>query len=251
MKNIEKMIELFDNPYAMEFLEKNDNNIRYAVTRIAASCELLKDMVKNTSKEDGDEIIENIRIMCRTIIRESALNNVFGFMKKDKRLIDTDQFLEDFAAGCLSILGDKCFIKINRENKGFIYMHEELLRYYLLCFLRKKMLSAPDKALEADVGTEINGNIVTIYLKTESVDAKENSDDTEMLDSFFTENYEVICRAVEEKLNVKIRAEKDAVYIDVPEAETGNELSFRSHQIYFDDGSFSIFNVMLRDIYEN
>lgn len=245
MKEPDKLIELMNNPYTLDMLRSASEENGLAVMRIISSCELLEDAAGKNISRRSKKYIETIRAMCRSILRNSAVNSAMAADGDRVTLLRIDRFAESVAAGCKHVLGDKLKIVINENSGAMVMTDPDVLRFFILGTVRRIITASEGGRISIEMGTSCEDGCVRLSMR-QIKDAPAPEQSYYRPESFFDRNYRDICKAVSDRLDITIDAGKEGFVITMPEAKA-DPAEMRMPFVYGDPGDFSYYRIMLDD----
>lgn len=247
MKDEKVIKDFFKNPFTVDYIKYCNYMIKQAVTRISASCEMIEDLSKRRDKSVMDGYTDEIMAVCRELMRISELSTVLASENDDIVVTDIDFFLDDFAAGCRNALGEKADVKLNEKSYSFVKIDESVLRFLMLSFARKAALAAKESHFVIEIGAEKDDASVTVYMRTDvefSADEYDVHDKDELLDSYS----ETVFNIFVERLGVRYETDGSSMKIIIMKTPDKGDSLLKNPRLYYDDGAFSTYNIMLGNL---
>lgn len=251
MKNKNELREFFESGFAADYISFNDYLVRRSVTGISASCELLEELAQKRGSKTEKELIGNIMTMCCNLMRTAEIGTLLAgsqSAEEEYTVFRTKMFLEELSRGCESAMSGKCSVKTGDISDIIIRTNKELLRYFLLSFIRRTIpaLTGAGKPVFTVGCTEEDGK-ARIFIGFEG-EISENGGSTlgggEIFDAYPDQTDERFA----ELLGAELRYAEKGLYISVPvpggDAPAVVEAPMPGH----DPGFFSAYNIMLKDI---
>lgn len=245
MNDKDKLRELLENPYTGELIRANSDLLNYSASNIIACCELLEDCGGKMGGKEFKRYIENIRSMCRNILRCSTVNSSMVSGADGPVTIRVDKFLESVAAGCKRVLGDTVRLVIKDRTNALVSVDPDLLRFLLVGAVRRAISAAPDRILTATISSIQEDNVVRAGIKITYRNPVDQLDKL-MPNNFFERYYQDICDILAERMNVKTDYGEWGVRFEMPVAEMEPDKSGYPF-MFADPGDFSFYRIMLSD----
>ena len=249
--NNDEMRSFFENSFTADYLKYSDSSVRYAVTGISASCEILEDILKKNADAKTAALTENISAMCRRLMRMvrlgTALADAASLDGGELDLIGTDEFIEDFARCCNEVMSGKCTVYTSGKAGRAFRCSRELLTFFMLSFVRRALL-ADGRCKKIYISSEAADDKIRISVKVKRGRASVKSADQEFSETLDKFADEIRC-LFEEKLGLECEYTKDALSFLIPEAQTGGDITFECRKTDFENGKYSDPSIMLGDIF--
>lgn len=248
--NEHNLLRFLNDPVVAEYIRRNDTLIRQTITGISASCEIISDLLDDSDNDEGAFCLDNIIKSCCHVMRNVSINSLLISVAEKNELneqyINLDEFVARFVLGCKKALGKDFDLVITGKCGFTIKANQELLGYLFLIVLRNLLENSEFPAgqrLEISVSAVQNGADVAFITSGDFI----NSDNTIKLDAEYDLDNEFV-NILAEKLGANLEYSENKVNIFLKSVENNGEVELSTDKMYFDDGIFSPYNIMLSDL---
>lgn len=237
-----KIKEFFNNPYSEEYINYCNTLIRQNVTAISVTCKLLEDFISNTCKNNETEMLDDIILHCRELMRGAVFGELLSAKSNDMTYVSTDVFVGEFVSGCREAFGGRVNVAVGERVGGYVKTDETVLRYLLLEFIRSISVSRGEPAaITIGSACSENGNL-SLYINVKTDDGA----DFQKIAS--VPGGEDIILLLAEKIGVSCVRKNNSFTVEFSEKKEYIDPVFRCRPYYPSDGAFSAYNVMLSGI---
>ena len=240
---------LFDDSMITEFLLSSDSSLRYAVSRISAECELLidkRDKGRSNAETSSDGIKRNVDSIIAMCCRIMQVSEMYGFLsaltetEDAASVVCASLYVSELAEHCSESLGGKCEFIYNCAEDFYFEVPENLLTFALLSFVRNR-ISAGTAKFRIECGTNENNYI---SVTAESGRAAEYNGD------FISANYSEIVKMFVNRCADSYDITGNRLIIYFNSITPADSFEFNASIQRYSSGSFSIYNVLLKDLDE-
>lgn len=254
MEKNNELRDFFESSFAGDYISFNDYLVRRSVTGISASCELLEELADKRGSKTEKELINNIMTMCCNLMRTAEIGTLLTGSQpaeEEYTVFRTKMFLEELCRGCESAMGGKCSVKTGDISDLIIRTNKELLRYFLLSFIRRTIpaLAGAAKPVFTASCEEKDGKArIFIGFEGEMSDGGGSTlGGGEIFDAYPRQTDERFA----ELLGAELQYAGNGLYISVSVPGGEAPAVVEAPVIEQDPGFFSAYNIMLKDIAED
>lgn len=252
MKNKNELSEFFESSFAGDYINFNDFIVRRSVTGISAACELLGERAEKRGSKTEKELIGNIMTMCCNLMRTAGVGALLAgsqSAEEEYTVFRTKMFLEELARGCESAMNGKCSVETDAVSDIIIRTNKELLRYFLLSFIRRTVPLIADKKPGFTLGCEEKDGNARIFIGFEGEISAGGGDTLgggEIFEAYPRQTDERFA----ELLGAELQYTENGLYIALPLPGGDSPPVVEAPLVESDLGFFSACNIMLKDLAE-
>ena len=249
MENNNVVKDFFESPFAEDYLNCTDQLVRRSVTGISAACETLRGIAEKNGNKTEAELVDGIMTMCCELMRNAALSKALTKSSDDPDMgsvtLRLDTFLEDFAKNCTAATAGKCTVNVESVPAVYIRTNKELLRFLLLSFVRRSMISADGGEKAFDAGIKETGKSVEIFIRAKRTFV----DEMVMGQPDVFEAYPVeVTMGLSARIGAETTLSDDRISVVIPLPDGNSAAAVRAPYAEYEERFFNAFNIMLRDI---
>lgn len=246
-----RLRELFEEKSVSDFAASCDSSLREAVTCISASCEMLEDMIDIQGNEAAELCLEGILKSCCTVMRSTAVITQLAAAAGEKlprtEALEICVFVKEFARSCKNAAGRDIHAEIPQECERIINSDRLQLTYLLLMAVRKA-ISESSEGCGIGIRLYIEENTAVIEITADEAGVRNEHNHAEEY------KYKIrndIMHILADRLEAEITVYRAKIRVALAAAEPCGEINFRSEKIFFTDGYFSPYRIMLGDLEDN
>lgn len=232
-----------------DYIKCSDYLVRHTVTGISASCEMLRQGAEKRKRKNECELIDDILVMCCDLLRNAELSKVLiPEHENDGRHLSTvniDSFLADLAAACDEVTNGRCRVTVKSDTKAFVRTDRDMLRYLLLCFVRRCICGNDAEKNIFEAFCEKTGENVRICIRdTGTFVDGEGFDQPEIFEMY----HDKIVRGLARRIGAEVTMEENGITVEIPLVEGLDTAVLEATVPERERGFFDPFGVMLRDL---
>lgn len=233
--------DFFENPFAGDYINMSEENLRFAVMSISAACSQLD---VSCQTEEQRAYIASIMKMCCRLMQSAELNtqlrNALAPGGTAKEIVSTGRLLRDIAEGCTASLSGVCRVSSDADDMLFVMCSRHLLRYLMIGIIRRGVRDGAESVM---LSAEADGDGVCISAQFTGLDDG-GSTPVELNDIYFNDINNILAGGVGGTFSF----DGKCACIRLPKASESADAELRAPNDYFDSSVFSIYNIMLGDL---
>ena len=242
MSSCDDIKGFFENPFAEDYINISEENLRFAVMSISSACTQLEGACPT---DEQRAYLASIMKMCCRLMQSAEMNtqlrNALAPSGPARETVSTGRLLREIAEGCMVSLANICRVSSDADDMLFVVCSRHLLRYLILGIIRR---GVRDGAESVVLSAEAADGEVCISVEFSGIRDKENGVPSELNDVYFNDINEVLAGGV----GGKFTFDGKRAQIRLPVAPEGPDAELRSSEKFFDSSVFSIYNIMLGDL---
>lgn len=249
--NEESLDQFFKDPLLVPYLRYSENTLKTAVSEITAYCSMIDTTLKRCGKKEARQYPQGILSSCRKMLRDNMMAHILASPYNEIVNVNVFMFLGEFAASCQNVCNGKFEFHVAkpRENATIIKCNLFLIRYLLLRFLRKFMDIKNEKPIRVTLvaqkkrDTRKKEDRFMISLRVGAEYPIKNVD-IGREDTMNKDDVALVLREAARRSNILLSESRSSfdLLIAEPMCDVSNVV-----EMYYDNSSFSIYNVLLND----
>lgn len=232
-----------------DYIKCSDYLVRHSVTGISASCELLRQGAEKRKRKKECELIDDILVMCCDLLRNAELAKaLIPERENDGRNLSTvnvDRFLAELTSACEEVTNGRCSVTVRSDTMAFVRTDRDMLRYLLLCFIRRRICGNDAEKNIFEAVCEKTGENVRICIRCSGtfVDG-EGFGQPEIFEMY----YDKIVEGLARRIGAELTMEENGITVEIPLVDGLDTAVLEAAVPERERGFFDPFGVMLRDL---